>query len=81
MVKSCGTEHNAQVKVSAQLLQWADLIFVMEEKHARKLKENFSPIVSKKEVILLGIPDEYQFMDSELVDILKVSVHPYLNQG
>jgi len=77
-VKSAGTESSAQVRVTEQLLKWADKIFVMEEKHKSRMLMDFEDIANKKEIIVLGIEDEYKFMDPELIEILKISVQPYL---
>ncbi|UNK21353.1 protein tyrosine phosphatase [Paenibacillus sp. N3/727] len=73
-VRSAGTEQNARIKVNAGHIGWADLIFVMEKKHERRLKERFSQEISGKRVIRLDIPDEYTFMDEELIEILKIRV-------
>ena len=70
-VKSAGTERGAQIKVTEALLKWADQIFVMEDKHEARLQQRFEETISQKEIIVLGIPDEYKFMDTELIDILK----------
>jgi protein-tyrosine phosphatase len=35
-------------------------------------------VVNEKELIVLDIPDDYQFMDEELVDLIKLSVSAYL---
>lgn len=42
--------------------------------------EKFSHLVTGKSVIVLHIEDEYQFMDEELIEILKDTVRPYLNE-
>ena len=77
--RSVGTEPNARIKVRAGHLSWADLIFVMEKKHLRRLQDRFPDEMADKEVICLHIADDYEFMQPELVDILKASVEPYLN--
>jgi len=77
-VRSAGTEENARIKVTSGHIGWADLIFVMESKHIRRLKEKFGQEISKKRVIKLDIPDEYQFMDEELIEILKNRVSEYI---
>jgi predicted protein tyrosine phosphatase len=77
--RSAGTEPNARIKVRAGHLSWADLIVVMEKKHLRRLQDRFPDEMANKEVICLHIADDYEFMQPELVDILKVSVEPYLN--
>jgi predicted protein tyrosine phosphatase len=76
--RSAGTEPGARVRVSAGHLGWADLIFVMEKKHLRRLQEKFPEEISEKRVICLYIPDDYQFMQPELIDLLQASVPPYL---
>ena len=77
--RSAGTEPNARIRVAAGHLSWADMIFVMEKKHLRRLQDKFSEEIAGKEIICLHIADDYQFMQPELVDILEASVTPYLN--
>lgn len=77
-VRSAGTETGARIKVSEGLIGWADIIFVMEKKHMRRLMEKFGDIIVDKKVICLNIPDEYGFMDEELIDILESSVSEYI---
>lgn len=77
-VKSAGTEPSARIKINMKLLMWADIVFVMEKRHKQRLNENFRDIIAEKELVVLDIPDEYQFMDEELIDLIKTSVSPYL---
>lgn len=58
---------------------WADLIFVMEKKHMRRLREKFNEELAGKKVICLDIPDDYRYMDEELIDILKSRVSEYID--
>ena len=78
-VRSAGTEPSAKTKVNKKLLDWADLIFAMEKKHKLRLVEKFPEETTGKKIIVLDIPDEYQFMDEELVESIKTSVSPYLD--
>ncbi|WP_068775912.1 low molecular weight protein tyrosine phosphatase family protein [Paenibacillus sp. FJAT-26967] len=77
-VKSAGTEEGARIKVTEGLIGWADTVFVMEKKHTRRLQDKFSAKVRSKQVICLDIPDDYKFMDEELIEILKSRVSDYL---
>ncbi|MVP02600.1 low molecular weight protein tyrosine phosphatase family protein [Paenibacillus lutrae] len=77
-VKSAGTEEGARIKVTEGLIGWADTIFVMEKKHARRLQDKFSAKVRTRPIICLDIPDDYKFMDEELIEILKSRVSEYL---
>ena len=77
-VRSAGTETNARVKVTAGLLGWSDIIFCMEKKHVRRIKERFKEAVYTKEVICLNISDDYLFMDEELISLLESYVEEYI---
>lgn len=76
--KSAGTEPSANVKISEKMLHWADLIFVMEQKHKQRIYEKYRIIVVQKEVVVLNIQDSYEYMDSELIELIQSSVDPYL---
>lgn len=80
-MRSAGTENNSRVKVTPGLLGWADLIFCMEKKHARRIREKYGDILAGKQVICLNISDDYAFMDEELIGLLESSVDEYMNQG
>lgn len=77
-VKSAGTENDARIKVSEKLIQWADLIFVMERKHKLRLVDKFGQLMDSKELIILDIEDDYKYMDSELIAMLQAEVAHYL---
>lgn len=76
--RSAGTESNARIKVTGGLLGWADIIFCMEKKHVRRIKEKYSDIVADKKVVCLNISDDYEFMDRELQELLKNCVEEYI---
>ena len=78
--RSAGTETGARVKVTAGQIGWADLVFVMEKKHLRRLRESFADELADKRVICLNLPDDYQFMQPELVALLQSAVPPYLEE-
>ena len=75
---SAGLNQGADNPVTPELLDWADLIFVMERAHRAKLSAKFKPHLGKKRVICLEIPDEYEFMDPDLVRLLKAKVPSHL---
>lgn len=75
---SAGVSHDAETPISVELVEWADLIFVMEKEHKAKLSTRFKPNLAGKRVVCLGIPDNYKFMAPGLVAILKSKVTPYL---
>jgi len=77
-VKSAGTEENARIKVNSGHIGWADLIFVMEKKHNRRITDKFGSLLANKTVICLDIPDDYNYMDEELIEILYSRVSEYI---
>lgn len=79
-VRLAGTSPRARIRISEKTLRWADLIFVMEKRHREILKTLFPNLSAEKQIIVLNILDEYEFMDADLVEILKTSTAPYLNQ-
>jgi predicted protein tyrosine phosphatase len=77
-VDSAGIDRGAENVLSSEAIAWADIVFVMEKSHRRKLVKNFQPWLKNKRVICLDIPDEYDYMDSILVELLKQKVLPLL---
>jgi predicted protein tyrosine phosphatase len=77
-VKSAGTEPGARIRVNEGHIGWADIIFVMEKKHGRILRENFGEELGGKRIICLHIPDNYRFMEPALIDELKAALADYV---
>lgn len=77
-VASAGTNRNADHPLTAELVDWADLIFVMQKAHQEKLWSRFRAHLDGKRVICLQIGDVYEFMDPDLVTLLQKVVPPYL---
>lgn len=67
-VKSAGTSKQARVSIDRGLLEWADRIYVFEKKHVDAIRYRWPDQLRK--VINLHIPDEYDYMQSELVDLI-----------
>lgn len=76
--RSAGTSPSAKRTVTANDINWASHIFVMEKKHKQRLLAKFTRLIEYKKIIILDIPDDYQFMDEELVSILDESVEHHL---
>lgn len=80
-VASAGTDPSAAVPVSPELLEWADVIFVMERAHRNKLTKRFRPQLKSKRIVCLDIPDEFEYMDPALVKLLEQKVGPFFSRG
>ena len=77
-VASAGTNSDAETPLSAELIDWADVIFVMEKVHRTKLQQRFRASLKSKRVVCLDIPDNYRFMDPALVQLLEARVGRHL---
>lgn len=76
--RSAGTQPEARIVVTEGHIGWADLIFAMEKSHLGKLRRQFPEALAGKHVITLRIPDDYEFMDGNLIEELRAQLAPYL---
>jgi predicted protein tyrosine phosphatase len=76
--RSAGTASSARHQVSVADIKWADLILVMERKHAQRLRADYPEALQFKDLVVLDIPDNYRFMNPALIDELRAAVDPIL---
>ena len=77
-VDSEGLNNDAEVPLSEEQVEWADLILVMETTHRNRLNRKFGKSLAGKRVVVLNIPDNYDYMDPVLIDLLKKRCAPYI---
>ena len=77
-IDSAGLNNDAIVPLSAEQLEWADVIIVMERTHRTRLNRKFKHALAGKRIAVLGIPDNYEYMVHDLIQLLKVRCAPYL---
>jgi predicted protein tyrosine phosphatase len=70
-VLSAGTNHDSETPVSGDLIEWADVVVAMEKAHRNRLSKKFRAQLKGKRLVVLDIPDEYDFMEPALVYLLK----------
>lgn len=70
-VTSAGTHRDAETPVSLDLLEWADVAVCMEKRHRDVLRQQFRGALPDERIVTLGIPDDYEFMDAELIALLE----------
>jgi len=68
---SAGTAPDAEARVSADLVEWADVVVAFEAAHRRRVTKAFGPLLADTRVVVLGIPDAFAFMDPALVRTLR----------
>ena len=77
--RSAGTSPRARRTVTAADIRWADIIIVMERKHQNRILAQFTRLVQHKPIHELDIPDNYNYMDPELVTELEHRVAALLD--
>ena len=75
---SAGLNHDVENPLTGELVEWADIVFVMEKAHRNKLTSKFKKHIKDQRIICLDIPDEYEFMDPVLIKLLKAKVTRHL---
>ena len=75
---SAGLAPDAALRLEPQQLLWADLVVVMEKKHRAPLSRGYSRYLSGTRVVCLDIPDRYEFMQPELVELLERRMSRFL---
>lgn len=69
--RSCGTDKfYTLIPLTSQLLEWAEEIVCAERSHADYITHRFSSIRTRHKIKCLDIPDEYEYRQQELVDLI-----------
>lgn len=76
-----GVLKDADVRLSADQLEWADVVFVMEKAHKKRLDREFRPLLRGKRVVCLDVRDVYQPMQPALVHVLEAKLGPLLREA
>jgi predicted protein tyrosine phosphatase len=75
---SAGTNKDCEQPVSGDLIEWSDVILVMERSHKTKIQRKFRDLLKDKKVGVLDIPDHFEYMDPLLIRILETRVPRYV---
>jgi len=78
-VRSAGTSADALVRVNKRMLEWADIIFTMDEQQGAALGRMFPSHPALDQLICLDIPDDFTFLDPALVELLEERVKVHLD--
>lgn len=70
-VRSAGLGELTDRPVNEELLEWADLVAVMEAEQRRFIMDRFPRASHWARIVVLGIPDVYSFRDPALVDEIR----------
>ena len=78
-VRSRGTSNAAARPIRANDLVWADLVLVMEQKHQSRLLSDFPDATKFRTIHVLDIPDDYSYMEAELVQLIRIAADPIID--
>jgi predicted protein tyrosine phosphatase len=78
-IRSVGTSPKAKRKIKESDIKWAEIILCMEKKHYKMIQKLFG-INNLPNTLVLGIEDEYEFMDPELINMLKTEIEVILQR-
>tara|TARA_R110000796_G_scaffold244613_2_gene367831 strand:+ start:713 stop:1096 length:384 start_codon:yes stop_codon:yes gene_type:complete len=73
-----GTSSSAKTPVSWRLIEWADIVLVMEKSHRDEVAKTYGDLLKGKRLVCLDIPDHYELMQPELITLLKERVPEYV---
>jgi predicted protein tyrosine phosphatase len=76
-----GTNKDAITTISGDLIEWADIIFAMEPVHRNKVTKRYNSLLKNKRFVVLGIPDNYDYMQPTLIKLLKEKVSSLVHLG
>ena len=79
-VRSRGTSRAAVRTIGENDLAWADLVLVMEQKHRSRLLADFPDLTKFLTIQVLDIPDDYGYMDAELVQLLRIAADHFIEE-
>ena len=79
-VLSAGTSDEAMVQVNQRMLEWADIVFVMDDEQVQALAQMFPEHPALPQVVCLDIPDKYHFLDPGLVTVLEERTRPHFQR-
>ena len=68
-VRSAGTHYGYPYQVNKELLNWADIVYVMDLSQAKFIQERFPDYYPKLEII--GISDQYDPDEPALMELIK----------
>jgi len=67
--KSCGILPHSDIEISQKLIDWAEIIYCMEEEHKHFILSNFHAF--DKKIVVLDISNEYLRNDPRLKKLIE----------
>jgi predicted protein tyrosine phosphatase len=68
---SAGLSADSDMPVSSDQIEWATDIAVMEKRQLPRLRRMFPKLAAGRKLVCLDIPDDFAFMQPELITLLQ----------
>lgn len=75
-VRCAGTERNLR----ADDIVWADIVFAMEDRHVQIMNKRWPTQCDDKQIVCLDIPDDYDYLGDDLMDLLQYKINTHIGQ-
>ena len=69
-IKSAGLSPQSEIHINEKHIEWADLVFVMDNEQRKRIVGQYRDALNLPPIEVVDIPDEYEYLDNELIDIL-----------
>ena len=66
------------MRVNQRMLDWAEIVFTMDDEQQRDLSRMFPGHAALERIVCLDILDRYDFLDPELVTLLRERTAPHV---
>lgn len=75
---SAGTNNDSEQPLTGDLIEWADVVIAMDREHRTRINRKFRAQMKGKGLAVLGIQDDYDYMQPELVSLLKARLQRWI---
>ncbi|GAA6181470.1 low molecular weight protein tyrosine phosphatase family protein [Shimia sp. NS0008-38b] len=80
-VDFAGLSRDADEHLTREHLEWADLVVVMERRQSKQMTSLMGALPKSTRLACLSIPDQFQFMQPELIALLRQKLPAILTKA
>jgi predicted protein tyrosine phosphatase len=73
-IRSAGLSSKSTVQINEKLIEWADIIFVMDNGQRNRINNQYQS-AHVPNIENLNIKDVYEYLDAELIQLLTVRIN------
>ena len=73
-IRSAGLSAVSDVQINEKLINWADIIFVMDDGQRNRIQSQYREL-DLPGIHTLDIPDDYEYLNEDLVEMLTTRIN------